>query len=458
MPHLDRDRWSLDYEMRPGGVILTDVRHDHFNVARDIRAVRVWVDTEYPQRTDGRNLVSFVLNSPDLPASDGGIDVLEPTTTPGQLVNETPFFIGFNTLFGLRAAYTSTPAYLSGSPNECRIEIAQRFLFTDYGKNPAHEPGGVLDACRLFPMLNFWFPPVTNTSQPYPKYFRADYRLDVSLDNIDERGVEGGVRGPDTTTNKAAIFRDKEDLPGFFGQLFAGLRIVLSPITSGGPNVEEIFAAFEKPLGLEIASWGLLNGEPPPNVTRPDAWDNVHIWPAVRGVRAHPVSTPGAFHAFHCHWRWGAVAGDPDAPGYLLGEAGAPQFTGSGWSVSEGGALVDPGIADQNLRFAITRNDQPEWEAQQNPSERDFFALFTDRRSRPSSVALGDDLVLWLSFEVFRPEAQLGTPWTGNLFVNGFYFAHNQDATPLTVALGGAYGEGAFPPPEERWQRLARRP
>jgi hypothetical protein len=126
--------------------------------------------------------------------------------------------------------------------------------------------------------------------------------------------------------------------------------------------------------------------------------------------------------------------------------------------VSEGGALVDPGIADQNLRFAITRNDQPEWEAQQNPSERDFFALFTDRRSRPSSVALGDDLVLWLSFEVFRPEAQLGTPWTGNLFVNGFYFAHNQDATPLTVALGGAYGEGAFPPPEERWQRLARRP
>jgi len=467
MPRLNRDRWSLDYDLMPGGIVLTDVRHDHFNVARDIRTVRVWVDTEYPAFSNAENLKNYVLHGPGLPADGGAISLVEPGYSIGVVVNETPFFRGFNNLFGLWTRYSSSEPYLAGSPNEARIELGQRFLFTDYGKNPAHEPGGVLDACRLFPILEFRFPRVQDPSRPYPKFFRADYRLDVSLDNIDESDIENDLRRADTVTNKAAIFRDKEDLPGIFGQAFAGLRIAFSPITSGGPNIEEIFAAFEKPLSLEIASWGLLNGVRPlvelgrrrhVGLTPQHAWDNLHIWPAVRGVTRDPVSTPGAFHAFHCHWRWGAVSGDPEAQGLLLAQAGGRQFTGVGWSVSEGGPLVDPRIARQNLLFAITKNDSSEWAAQRNPSEPNFFELFSNRRSEPSSIGGGADLVLWISFAVFRGESELALAqsWGGDLFPNGFYFAHNEDQTPLAVRVGGGYGEGAFPPVENQWWRLAR--
>ena len=455
MPYLWRDGWSLGYHMRPGGIVLTDVTHQNFNLARDIRTVRVWVDTEYPDRSDGRNLTSFVLHGPELPATDGRIDVLD-STTPGQLVNDTPFFSGFNNQFGLFASYQSTTPYLAGSVNECRVGLVQRLLFTDYGKNPAHEPGGVLDACRLFPMLNFWFPPVRSARQPYPKYFRADYRLDINLDNIDEPALEENRRSGDVVTNKAAIFRDKETLPGWIGQGFGAVRVLLSPLTSGGPNIEEIFAAYEKPLQYEIATWGLVHGQPPPRVTRQHAWDNLHMWPAVRSVDRWMVSTPGAFHALHCHWRWGAVTGIRDPPGYnILAQSGERQFIGVGWSESEGGALVDPRIPKQNLRFAITWNDASRGPIE-NASERDFFTLFENYRSQPAGVVDGDDLVLWVSFEVFREDSQILTPWTGDLFVNGFYFAHNTDQTPAMVRAGGVYGEGANPSPERRWRRLAK--
>lgn len=468
MPFLPPGQWHCTYGMTQGGIVLERVFHDSFSLARDIRVVRVWVDTEYPDRSDGRNRRNFVLNDHDLQALEGGKITVLDQSRESELINPNEFFNGYHNQIGLHAAYRSQEL-LTGTANACQMDVEQRFLFSDYGRNPAHEPGGVLDACRLFPLLSFFFPSVRNTSQPYPKYFRADYRLDVGLDNIFELDLVNAswwantrralstarARGADRVTNKAAIFRDSETLPSVF--LTAG-RVV-----SASQGVEDLFAAVEKPLQFEISSRGLVNGSMPPRVTREHTWDNVHIWPAVRSAASNGVSTPGAFHAFHCHWRWGAVTGDPNTAEPMLlvlpsplPQAGQRQFTGVGWSVSEGGPLVDPNIANQNLSFAITKSDQPAWEASRNPSERDFFELFSGQRSTPEEVSSGDDLVLWLSFEVYRTDEQLTEPWFGDLFVNGFYFAHNRDQTPFAARQAGAYTEAAVPTPRRQWQRFAR--
>jgi len=451
---LARNNWNFIYDLAPeGGVVLQDVKHDIFSLAKDIRITRIWVDTEYP---NGPNLRDYKLGSSDLPVS-GAVDVLDPSS--GLLKSPSPFH-GYTNLFGLRAAFKSKDLYLKGTPNETAIDLEQRYLFGDYGKNPPHEPGAVLDATRLFPLLRFSFPPVRSPSQPYPKYFRADYRLDISLDNVEENAVKTGSFSPGDFTNKAGIFRDREDIPGIIGKAIIAFRLI-SPaqIFASPPNVDELFQALEKPLKYEIASSGLVRGMAPSGVTKLDTWDNTHIWAAKRGSWSSPVSTPGAFHAFHCHWRWGAVAGDPSAAGLLLPAAGQTQFQGIGWSSSEGGALVDLSIDKQNLQFAITKKDIPDWEAAKNPSEKDFKTLFTSKRSTPDDIDKGDDLVFWLSFEAFRPDDSPSShayPWGGTFFVNGFYFGHNQDNTPIALQVGGAYGEAWRPYPGKTWVRRAR--
>ncbi len=448
---LARNNWNFIYDLAPeGGLVLQDVKHDIFSLAKDIRITRIWVDTEYP---NGPNLRDYKLGSSDLPVS-GAVDVLDPSS--GLLKSPSPFH-GYTNMFGLRAAFKSKDLYLKGTPNETAIDLEQRYLFGDYGKNPPHEPGAVLDATRLFPLLQFSFPTVKDLSKPYPKYFRADYRLDINLDNIDENAVKTRSFSPGDFTNKAGIFRDREDMPGILGGALMAFRAI-TPTVIGSPD--QLFQAIEKPLKYEIASWGLVQGNVPPGVTKLDTWDNTHIWAAKRGWGGPKISTPGAFHAFHCHWRWGAVAGDPSAAGILLPAAGQTQFQGIGWSSSEGGALVDLSINEQNLQFAITKKDIPDWEAAKNPSEKDFKTLFTSKRSVPDQIDSGDDLVFWLSFEAFRPDDQRPTFralfWGGKFFVNGFYFGHNQDNTPIALKVGGAYGEAWRPYPGKNWVRRAR--
>jgi hypothetical protein len=454
--------WILNYDLAEGGLIIQDVQHDGFNLARDIRVTRVWIDTEYPDQSDGKNLKQFKLNSSDLPAT-AKVDILSDSSHP-LLRSPSKFFSGYRNLFGMAVPFKSTTPYLANTPNEAKVDLIQKYLFGNYGKNPAHEAFAVLDATRLFPLLSFSFPAVKDSTKPYPRYFRADYRLDINLDNIDESalrfalGRQAITRG-DATTNKAAIFRDQEEAPGLLGELAGAGRFLFK---GGNPqSVEHLFAALEKPLKYEIASWGLVGGRAPGNVSNLDTWDNVHIWPARRRERVllepgSPISTPGAFHAFHCHWRWGAVSGDPSARDDLVRAAGEPQFRGVGWSKSAGGALVDGAIAKQNLQFAVTRNDIEGWKMERNPSEKEFNSLFKTGRKDPDNVSDGADLVFWLSFEVFRDEANLGEEWGGTLFVNGFYFGHNKDTTPQLLEGAGAYGEAVVPSAKKKWERFAR--
>jgi hypothetical protein len=243
-------------------------------------------------------------------------------------------------------------------------------------------------------------------------------------------------RNTDRNTNKAAIFRDNED------------------IGIGWPGIGNIFAAFEKPLQYEVATWGLV--EVPTYFYKDRTWDNIHVWPAVRGTGNNAISTPGAFHALHCHWRWGAVSGK--TPGRvtkrLLPSAGEPQFKGLGWTDSAGGPMIDPRIPKQNLRFAVTRND-PEWAAEKNPSEDDFTYMFQGKHN-VQDISKGDDLVVWFSFEVYRDAEKLNQPWDGTLFINGLYFGHNQETPPLAVTAGGGRDEGANPAPQRIWERPSK--
>ena len=40
-----RARWSGSYEVYPqGGLVLTDLRHDEYNLAKAIRVMRIWLN------------------------------------------------------------------------------------------------------------------------------------------------------------------------------------------------------------------------------------------------------------------------------------------------------------------------------------------------------------------------------------------------------------------------------
>ena len=108
--------------------------------------------------------------------------------------------------------------------------------------------------------------------------------------------------------------------------------------------------------------------------------------------------TPGATHAAHMHWRWGAFSATHTPAG-----PGGPQYAGF---EGPGTPMIDGRIPNQSLRFAITtsrhaeeiskllRNDNAT-EAQDFDS---FETLFTAQGHKdPEPIADGAELVTWVS-------------------------------------------------------------
>ena len=162
------------------------------------------------------------------------------------------------------------------------------------------------------------------------------------------------------------------------------------------------FEAVEKPLVLEVTAPGLLKGvadgrDLSDQDRGPDdrvlCWDNVHWW----GSRppAYYVSSPGAFHAAHVHWRWGASLNKIAA---LAGP-----FVDVGEHFTPGQPLMDPRIFMQTIRIAITKNRSELDPAQTKNvlSESRWEDLFTNG-GQPEPIWKGDDIVLWYSSEVHR--------------------------------------------------------
>jgi hypothetical protein len=420
---------------KAGGLVLNDVRHFNHNFASDVRITRVYVGTAtgapiYPGVTI-QNKRALVLGSADLPYSDTQQAVRLPTKLGLIAPFATP---------QIEYAHFKTPGPALADGQTAPLEVEQRYLFTSYGVDPPHEPGAIAWGARFYPLLSFSYPK-SPTGAPPVNYFRADLRMAVGIEQVNNLQNKGKQVSPLNVTlgsdlvNQAGLFKDG------------------SSIT---PRLEALFDRIEKPLHYEILSMGNdwddypgLNGY----------WDNIHQWPAAEGLAA----TPGANHAGHFHWRWGvgaAVIPKSIILRKLVAPATGPQFEGFLGPITP---LIDPRIPFQRLTFAITKyeatdKDDQAWAPEKNPSTDIFSDLFIKNRAVPKKIEKGKPLVWWMSVEVFRSPLLTG-PWQGTLFAHGSFFTHSSISlfTKTQFAVAGLYGasdKGSFNSPE--WWRPER--
>ena len=394
--------WSFSDRLEPdgGGLILSTVSHQGYPMAHDIRVPRVWVAAPEPRdRSGGPDPVlkakkrSYVLGSPDLPAKNQPFELIRGGQAPGD-------FAIYPISGGLGVDYEAETA-IPGKRNDI-LTINQRYLFGPYSKHPSHEPGSVLRAARIFPLLEFRLKP-GKENLPGPSYFRADFRFDLVLHNKGDGNDLG------------AVFRDSEDVP----LVIPSEGNLLRP-----PVLYDVFEGAEKPLHHELIGSGLR--ERAKLDTGPDrqTWDNYHHFP--RDDKGKLPSSPGAFHCFHTHWRWGAVS----VTGKFPVLTGGKQFAGLNWTEELGGPMIDPRIPAQDLTFAITRDSRAgtPLAASANPSEWPFTELFTRWRANPAAIKKeGAAITFWISVEVNRPAGAEHSEWGGTLLPHGMFFSHDSE-------------------------------
>lgn len=422
--YIDPDTaWRFDYEAVPGsGLVLSNISHGFYRLARDMRVVAVWVAETAPG--DPANPVpprKLRLGSASLPLQTSPVIVKMPPL---------PADFGFyRMLTGISATYEG--ALDQGST----LNVRQDFEFAPYGKDPPHEPGGVLNAARHLPLLTFRH---TATDGKPIRYLRIDYRLNHALDVFDPSPTVLPAGPP--SINQAGVFRDSESLPfpiqgGYFG-----------PRTA---QIQDIFQAAEKPLQYEIVGKALVHGVPMIGQSE-STWDNIHQWPETGGVLP---STPGAFHCCHTHWRWGAVSGAPLNwyRKHFVPGAGA-QFQGLHWTSSRGGPLLDHRLPDQSITFAVTTDSDPSRAPDFDGSTHPFADRFT---GLPAPISAGANLVQWFCIEIFRDPTDSAQVWEGTVFIHGLYFGHSAEPGGLQAFLAFLTAPLLNPKPTQTWQRGA---
>jgi hypothetical protein len=481
-----------------GGIVVQDVGHLGYSFARDIRLIGFWVEFETvapdnavtsgpkifhslsaPDFTRGaiRVLTPKAVGAPVTPAALGDLKLVDTALDFAQYYKIS----GNYTASGLAATFTA-PALLASATNPEMIgmTIDQVFIFGPYGVHH-HEPSGALQAARHHPMLKYAFQANPNLDKTKPRTriasIRFDFRLHIKLDRHFDMTENAKAT---QLGNQAGLFADSDSASGTIVDAIGGTirHVDLSKGFSGGS-----FNGAEKPLIFEAMAPGLARGfpaylvSPPPGgaVVGVRCWDNVHWWGA-RGPGNPIISAPGAFHAAHLHWRWGAagavtpVRSDPtfNPKVYPSGVAARPGVTGT-W-----GPLVDPGIWMQSIRVAIVKND-PRLDpntgvALGTLSKPDWKTLFDPGlRATPDEISAGADIVLWLSAEVagrvtlpgYRDGSFLPTDVaaktyiaaaTGTIFLHGLFFAHNPEQTGIAVGQTGPQ----YTPNDEAAVRKAR--
>lgn len=483
--------WTFTYDLLPGsGLVLGNVRHDDYYFAKDMRVVAVWV---YPMDTDKHKPKSFYLGTEEFPE----VPTADKTHLRWNNFNAPPPFDvytqgGLKGPAGLQAKYkTKTKVFGDDKDkDDDHLFVEQSYIFGKYGKDPAHEPGGVLEAARILPLVKFSY------GGKKIKSIRIDYRFEISLDlflyrdsgtlmldplldtgvlkkvlkNIPRDEIKKRLiqQLKDKRPTLAAIFRDTEQFPDL-------------------PRTDDVFDAYEKPVLWEIVAYGLKNGIPGDKVTTnkeaprvhegpvsvrnfvahgdQSTWDNIHMWSNCRLGNSYlkkQLSTPGAFHSFHFHWRWAYYFSDPTlldrlraiAPGVLTGPFGYPvsnsfgekQFKGLPLCDGIGGPLLDPKIPTQTIQFAITKTKPPEetkppnkWDADQRPTKQKFEKLFFNPEAastpEPRDISGGGDLITWLSVAVENSPAkgQAKKTFGGTVLPHGIFFAHNAELSIFQV-------------------------
>jgi hypothetical protein len=487
MPKLTKkfksDDWRCDYDMLDeGGLALGNVMHDGFHLAKDIRVVRVWVNAEDPDPAQRRSL--------RLGKTDFELLTTDQTYLRYRSFNAPPPFDiykkeGARGPAGMQAVYR-TRAKLFGQPgdpddkdpDDDYLTIEQSYIFTKYGTNPSHEPLGILPAAHFFPLIKFSY------GGKKVRTIRFDYRFHVSLDillgqdSALDPHLDPGVLKKEKAEGLdvkeivkqltrlrpmlAGIFRDEDKLP---------------PLT----KPEELFFAVEKPVLREVVGYGLKRGLSGKKVSEKDevtdagevkvgyeiapgdasTWDNIHMWSNRRlpeGYVKRQASTPGAFHAFHCHWRWPYFA--EVITTVFLKEK---QFRGLPMKGHFSGPLLDPRIPKQTIQLAITLAKPPKtqgptdrWDADACPSERVFEELFiTPESPSPRYIGLGEELLTWLSISAESSAAARAgkKKFEGTLFTHGLFFAHNPEPylSPSAATVGQELQQPKYAKPT--WRR-----
>jgi hypothetical protein len=480
-----------------GGIILKNVKHDDYNLAKDIRVTRIWIfghdgekeiaeDFKLIWKDDNHNTPGAQFDLLDFRLKSDGKKIKAGT----DQVHQNEVFRRYAPIGYIVAKYKiiHKPESYFFKVGDEPFYFEQRVLMCDYGRNPAHEPGAVLDAARFFPLTSFL------TNNPKVLRVRVDYRTEAGLDvflrirkfasfsesksafpqsriiktsellktilhrepTVDELAE---IKGK---PNQAGIFRDDEGIPDL---ITGGIEVF-----ANDDLLDDLFFAGEKPVPYEIVASGLINGRPGSKIgedgskksSQPEitplnipvdqtTWDNIHIWGGFDwkdGEKPLP-SSPGAFHSFHLHWRWGYVSGYPSVKeklkigatgSYATSAFGDDQFKGVvvGKYPDVGGALVDSRLKNQSIVFALTRtisNTEYSWAADDFPSSEIFRDLFAQNLA-PRALFQGTNIIFWLSFEAIR-DKNLDL-FAGTLFIHGFYFAHNpeQEIKPAKYVAG----------------------
>jgi hypothetical protein len=436
-----------------GGLVLQKVRHQGHNFAKDIRTVGIWLSYE---TVDGSGKVGGSSKKLRLLGSKWGFNVSAvEALVPKPILNHPTWKEKFEWLkeldalnfsdyfqdpqgvysgYGVMAKYDGPNLFADLDLDNCEysgLSIAQRFLFSRYADEPPHEPSGALDAARFHPLIDYEFTP-NSTFDPSKTHaritsIRFDYRLHLYLDN-DYQYTERPNMVPGTLSQQAGLFADRDSL-------------AISPLKDLS---EKSFFAVEKPLVREVTAPGLLKGVEDGSDLAPDdlpiegkvlCWDNIHWW-ALRYPPLTYISSPGAFHAAHCHWRWGAALNKVAA---LVGP-----FVDAGPHFTPGQPLMDPGIFMQTIRVAVTKNQSRFDPAKQrlvDLSDARWESLFENHDTPPpEDIHDGADIVLWYSSEVHRQvtiPSRGSSPFfaarSGTVFLHGIFFAHDAEQTGITV-------------------------
>jgi hypothetical protein len=437
--------WRFDYQVVPGsGLVLRKVSNANYRLARDMRVIAVWIGAGDP--SDPTTQPQKLRLGDQITPANGDQD--NPTT----IIQVPPLPADFNyyrTLFGVSATF-ATPVPVLG-PGSDVIAITQDYQFAPYGIDPPHEPGGVLTAARLLPLVSFKCD-ATGPATNHIRYVRIDYRLNHTLDVYTPTPhLQDGPSAAPLTANQAGIFRDSETFPvpviPYMGLIGPSWRT---------PKINDVFEAAEKPLQYEIVGPGLVRGKSLVGGT-PATWDNIHQWPV--SPSGDLPSTPGAFHAAHMHWRWGAVSGDASswaAYAQMIPAAG-PTFRGFNWTPGLGGPLVDRRIPVQTFTFAITADRDPAQDPDLDVSTQSFRDYFLNKNTPkdPKNVSAGADLIQWLSIEVFRDPQDMASSWEGTVLIHGLYFAHGLPPTKAAAqaAVGDLKKSLLKPTPNPVWER-----
>lgn len=486
----------------PGGLVLQQVIHDGHNFARDIRVIGFWLEMEeltFAGAVTPMPKQFFLLDATNFTASP--ISVLRPSPMSMPTTGRTFAYLrevdtaldfkeyfkdssGNYVAFGVKAEFSSATFFSRFANCELAgLTIEQIFLFSAYGNTPPHEPSGALSAARCHPIVKYQTTanPTVNRALPVTRIrnIRFDYRLHLYIDRHHDAATN---RGLPQLGNQAGLFADSDSLANTTARAIGST--LWNRSTSAGVSYGA-FEGVEKPVVLEVTAPGLANGfplyssSPTPRVSAPiRCWDNVHWWGA-RGTGAPLISAPGAFHAAHIHWRWGAAAtiqvgGNPRFQGnWPTGQAANPVTAGK-W-----GPVVDPNIWMQTIRIAIVTNDprlDPARAPAANLTRADWKTLFDPGLGRaPADISAGDDIVLWYSVEVPREVTVPGfstftgtshavTPPTtysarspGTMFLSGIFFAHDAERTGFGVGTTGPAhrprSESAIRTPPRQWFR-----